>query len=100
MVRRAVHVALMVLLTAVAVQAQEIRVMTSGALSAALRQLAPVFERTSGSTLSIVSGGSVAGAPDSIPGRLQRGEPADFVIMAAAGIDELIKSGRVAAGGR
>ena len=32
MVRRAVHVALLVLLTAVAVQAQGIRVMTSGAI--------------------------------------------------------------------
>ena len=60
----------------------------------------PVFERTSGSTLTIVSGGSVAGAADSIPDRLQRGEPADVVIMAAAGIDELVEGGRVAAGGR
>lgn len=74
--------------------------MTSGALSAALRELTPVFERASGSTLVIVSGGSVAGAPDSIPDRLQRGERADVLILADAGIDDLIKAGQAAAGSR
>ena len=89
-----------VLLAASAVQAQEIKVMTSGALSAALRELTPAFEGASGSTLTIVSGGSVAGAPDSIPDRLQRGERADVLIMAAAGIDDLAKAGRAVAGSR
>jgi molybdate transport system substrate-binding protein len=91
---------LLVLLTAVAAQAQEIKVMTSGALSAVLRELAPAFERASGSMLTIVSGGSIAGAPDSIPDRLQRGERADVLIMAAAGIDDLAKTGRAVAGSR
>jgi molybdate transport system substrate-binding protein len=99
-VRSSARVAALVLLTAVAAQAQEIRVMTSGALSAALRELTPAFERASGSTLTIVSGGSVAGAPDSIPDRLQRSERADVVIMAAAGIDDLIRAGHVTAGSR
>jgi molybdate transport system substrate-binding protein len=94
------RVAALVLLTAVAAQADEIKVMTSGAMSAALRELTPAFERASGSTLIVVSGGSVAGAPDSIPDRLQRGERADVVIMAAAGIDDLAKAGRVVAGSR
>jgi molybdate transport system substrate-binding protein len=90
----------LVLLTAVAAQADEIKVMTSGALAAALRDMTPAFERASGSTLIVVSGGSVAGAPDSIPDRLQRGERADVLIMAAAGIDDLTKAGRVVAGSR
>jgi molybdate transport system substrate-binding protein len=90
----------LVLLTAVAAQADEIKVMTSGALAAALRELTPAFERASGSTLIVVSGGSVAGAPDSIPDRLQRGERADVLIMAAAGIDDLTQAGRVVAGSR
>jgi molybdate transport system substrate-binding protein len=94
------RVGLFVLLAAVAVQAEEIRVMTSGALSAALKDLVPAFERASGSTLLIVSGGSVAGATDSIPDRLQRGERVDVLIMAAAGIDDLTKAGRVVAGSR
>ena len=54
--------------------------MSSGALAAALKELTPAFERASGSTLIVVSGGSVAGAPDSIPDRLRRGERADVLI--------------------
>ena len=74
--------------------------MTSNALGAALRELTPIFERDSGDTLVIVSGGSVAGAPDSIPDRLARGEQADVVIMAGTGIDDLIKTGRLVSGSR
>lgn len=89
-----------ILLTAAGARADEIRVMTSGAFSAALKELTPSFERASGSTLIIVSGGSVAGVPDSIPDRLQRGERADVVIMASGGIDDLMKAGRVVTGSR
>ena len=98
--RSTARVGVLLMLTVVAVQAEQITVMSSGALSAALRELAPAFERASGSTLTIVSGGSVAGATDSIPDRLQRGERADVVLMAAAGIDDLMKAGRVVAGSR
>jgi molybdate transport system substrate-binding protein len=98
--RSAAYVGIVVLLAAAAVHADGITVMSSGALSAALRELVPSFERSSGSALTIVSGGSVGGTPDSIPDRLQRGERADVVIMAAASIDELAKAGRVVAGGR
>jgi molybdate transport system substrate-binding protein len=99
-VRSTARIALLVLLTAVAVHADGITVMSSGALSAALRELMPAFERASGSTLTVVSGGSVAGAADSIPDRLQRGERPDVVIMAAAGIDDLAKAGYLVAGSR
>ena len=99
-VRSAARIAVLLLFTAIAAQAQEIHVMTSGALSAALRELAPIFERASGVTLVMVSGGSVAGATDSIPDRLRRGERTDVLIMAAAGIDDLAKAGRVVAGSR
>jgi len=98
--RSVTRVAVLVLLTAVAAQADEIKVMTSGAMSAALREVVPGFERASGSTVTIVSGGSVAGAADSIPDRLKRGERADVVIMAAAGIDDLVKAGHAAGGSR
>jgi len=96
--RSVASVGVAILLAAAAVHADAITVMSSGALSAALRELVPAFERASGSTLTIVSGGSVGGTPDSIPDRLQRGERADVVIMAAAGIDELANAGRVVAG--
>jgi molybdate transport system substrate-binding protein len=39
-------------------------------------------------------------APEAIPNRLQRGEPADVVIMVGYALDELIKQGRVIAGSR
>jgi len=38
--------------------------------------------------------------PNAIPVRLQRGEPADVVIMVADALDELIKQGKVVAGTR
>lgn len=99
-VRSVALVGVVIVLAASGVQAEEITVMTSGAFSTALKALTPSFERASGSTLIVVSGGSVAGAPDSIPDRLQRGERADVLIMAAGGIDDLMKAGRVVAGSR
>jgi len=39
-------------------------------------------------------------APDSIPSRLDRGEPVDVVILADSALDELIKRGKVIAGSR
>jgi molybdate transport system substrate-binding protein len=98
--RSVARVGAVIVLAASGVQAEEIKVMTSGALSAALRELAPSFERASGSTLIVVSGGSVGGASDSIPDRLQHGERADVLIMAAGSIDDLMKAGRVVAGSR
>jgi len=98
--RSTARVLVLLLLTAAAAQADDIKVMTSGAMSAALRELTPAFERASGSTLVVVSGGSVAGVADSIPDRLAHGERADVVIMAAGGIDELVKAGRLVAGSR
>jgi molybdate transport system substrate-binding protein len=39
-------------------------------------------------------------APDSIPVRLQRGERADVVILAAEALDDLVRQGKVVAGSR
>ena len=39
-------------------------------------------------------------APDSIPIRLERGEPADVVILASTALEELIKQGKVVPGSR
>ena len=78
----------------------EISLLASGALAAPLRELIPIYERTAGAKLTVVSGGSVGSAPDSIPSRLQRGERADVLIMAASSIDDMIAAGRVVAGSR
>jgi len=88
------------LLIAPAVQAQEVRVMTSGAFTEAFLQVVPEFERTAQTKVLTAFGASMGGAPDSIPSRLGRGEPADVVILASEALDDLIKRGRVVAGSR
>jgi molybdate transport system substrate-binding protein len=78
----------------------EINVMSSGGFTAAYRDLTPEFERATQNKVLTAYGASMGGAPDSIPSRLQRGEPADVVILAAPALDELIKQGKVVAGSR
>ncbi len=80
--------------------ADEIRVMTSGAFTAAYLQIIPKFEHTTHVKIVTAFGASMGNAPDSIPSRLQRGEPVDVVILAGAALDELIKQGKVVAGSR
>jgi molybdate transport system substrate-binding protein len=80
--------------------ASEITVMNSGALTAACLQLIPEFERGTHYKVLTVYGASMGNAPDSIPNRLQRGEPADVVILAGSALDELIGRGMVVPGGR
>src|SRR5262249_28218354 len=92
--------ALAVVSAAQEIQEREIHVMTSGAFTAALNELTPAFERASGAKLATVYGGSMGSAPDTIPHRLQRGEPADVVILASDALDDLIAKGKVAAGSR
>src|SRR5688500_8929942 len=82
------------------VSAQEVRAMVSGAFTEAYEHIVPMFERTSGYKVVSVFGASMGGAPDSIPSRLERGEPADVLIMAATSVDDLIRQGRVVAGSR
>lgn len=80
------------------VQAQELHVMTSGAFTAAFLEAVPLFEKTAGTKVSTAFGASMGGAPDSIPSRLSRGEPADVVILARAALDDLVAKGRVVPG--
>jgi molybdate transport system substrate-binding protein len=88
------------LLVAVRADADEIRVLTSGAFTAALRALTTEFERATKNTVVTTYGASMGDAPDSIPRRLQRGEAVDVVILAGQPLDELIAQGQVAAGSR
>jgi molybdate transport system substrate-binding protein len=100
MVRRAALVVTGSLLLAGAAHADEIRVLTSGAFTAAYLEIVPTFERTTGNHIVTAYGASMGGAHDSIPSRLQRGEPVDVVILAGPALDELIAQGRVIAGSR
>jgi molybdate transport system substrate-binding protein len=100
MTRRLVIALLALLLVAAPVRADEIHVMTSGAFTEAFLQLVPLFEKQTGHKVVTAFGASLGNAPDSIPMRLQRGEPADVVILAAGALDDLIAQGRVARGSR
>jgi molybdate transport system substrate-binding protein len=99
--RRAVALAVVVLLVlATDARADEIRVMTSGGFTAAYLELVPEFERRTGHTVITSFGASMGSAPDSIPVRLQRGEPADIVILASTALDDLVAHGMVTRGSR
>ena len=69
--------------------------MISGGFSAAYRALAPEFERSTGHTLKTISGPSMGNTPEAIPNRLERGEPADVLIMVGSALDTLIRKSRV-----
>ena len=88
------------LLLSTAAFADEVRVITSGAFTAAYLQLVPEFERTTQHKIVTTFGASMGSGPNTIPSRLQRGEPADVVILAGSALDELIKQGKVVAGSR
>jgi molybdate transport system substrate-binding protein len=80
--------------------APEIKVMISGGLTAAYLEVLPELERATGSTLVTYFGASMGSAPDAIPMRLERGEPADVLIMVGYALDHLIERGVVVADSR
>ncbi|MGV7242587.1 substrate-binding domain-containing protein [Caballeronia sp. M23-90] len=85
---------------ATVVQAAELHVMSSGGFTAAYKILGPQFSAASGNTLDTALGPSMGKAPEAIPNRLARGEPADVVIMVGYALDDLIKQGKVIPGSR
>lgn len=83
------------LCAAPAARGADLYVMSSGGFTAALQQLAPVYEKKSGDTIHIALGPSMGTAPEAIPNRLARGEKADLVIMVGYALDGLAKQGVV-----
>jgi molybdate transport system substrate-binding protein len=90
----------LVWLAAPAVLAAEVRVMTSGGFTAAYDILGPAFGKATGIVLVTAYGASSGGAPDSIPERLKRGEPADLIILSRDSLDMLTAEGRIVAASR
>src|SRR5206468_12844293 len=80
--------------------ADEVKVITSGAFTAAYLQLVPEFERATRHKIVTTFGASMGSGPNTIPSRLQRGEPADVVILAGSALDDLTKQAKVVAGSR
>ena len=88
------------LLVAAAASAQDVHVVTSGGFTEAYKQLVPRFERETHMHVVSAFGASMGATPDAIPNRLNRGEPIDVIILAAPGLDELIRQGKVEASSR
>lgn len=86
---------LLLLLAAPMVRASDLIVLNSSGFSAVYQELAPAFEQKRGDRLRTVAASSFGTAPTAIPMRLDRGEPADVVIMIKEGLDALIAKGRI-----
>src|SRR5215813_4273200 len=80
--------------------AAEVRVMISGGLTAAFNALVPEFERKSGNKVVVAYGPSMGTTVNAIPVRLERGEPADVLIMVGYALGDLIKKGKAIADSR
>jgi molybdate transport system substrate-binding protein len=78
----------------------EIKVVTSGAFTAAYLELVPEYERASHDKLVTEFGPSMGTTHNAIPVRLGRGEAIDVVIMAAPALDDLTKQGKIRADSR
>src|SRR5215470_15041882 len=83
-----------------AASAAEVRVMISGGLSAAYNVLVPEFERQTGNKVLTAYGPSMGTTINAIPVRLERGEPADVLIMVGYALGDLVKNGKVVADSR
>ena len=92
-------VAILLLLPAAA-SAAEVHVMISGGLSAAYNTLVPEFEKATGNKVVTAYGPSMGTTVNAIPMRLDRGEPADVLILVGYALDDLIKQGKAVAGSR
>src|SRR2546430_3223500 len=75
--------------------AAEVRVMISGGLTAAYKALVPEFEGATGHKVLTAYGPSMGTTVNAIPVRLERGEPADVLIMVGYALDDLVKQGKV-----
>jgi molybdate transport system substrate-binding protein len=80
--------------------AAEVHVMISGGLAAAYKALVPEFERATGHKIVTAYGPSMGTTVNAIPVRLDRGEPADVLIMVGYALDELTNKGKVVPGSR
>jgi len=95
----AIGIALSFWLAGVA-KAAEVHVMISGGLSAAYNALVPEFEKATGNKVVTAYGPSMGTTVNAIPMRLDRGEPADVLILVGYALDDLIKKGKAVTGSR
>ena len=85
------------LLLSASASAAEVRVMISGGLTAAFNALVPEFEKQTGDKVLVAYGPSMGTTINAIPVRLERGEPADVLIMVDYALGDLANKGKVVA---
>jgi molybdate transport system substrate-binding protein len=73
----------------------QLNVITSVGFEAAYNELVPVFQKSSGITVSTKHFASQGNGPDTIPAQLRAGAAADVVIMSKEGLGELLAEGRI-----
>ena len=95
-VRRLIAASFLILFSAAAgiAKASEVKVMISGGLAAAYKELVPQFERATGNTVVTAYGPSMGTTDNAIPVRLARGEAADVLIMVGEALGEMIEQGK------
>src|ERR1700730_3152343 len=74
--------------------AAEVRVMISGGLTAAHNALVTEVERATSKKVLPAYGPSMGTTVNAIPIRLERGEPADVLIMVGYALGDLVKNGK------
>mgnify|MGYP003332497602 CR=1 FL=1 len=74
----------------VAAKAAEVKIIASNAVKEAYRELLPAFEKASGNKVTVDWGATV-----DIVKRVQSGEKVDVIVVSAAGIDGLVKEGKL-----
>jgi len=97
---RLLLVAVFTFVSTLGASAAEVKVMISGGLTAAFKQLVPQFEKATGNTVVTSYGPSMGETPQAIPMRLARGEPADVLIMVGSALGDLVTRGKVIAASR
>ncbi len=81
-------------------QDKVVKVITSGAFAAALKQLVPIYEKENSCKVDLSFGSSIGAAHDSIPTRLRNGERFDLFILASSALEGLISQGLIKKGSR
>jgi len=82
----------------VAEERAHLDVLMSGGFSAAYERLLPDFKRDTGIGVTTGSGASQGSGPQTIAAQLDRGAPADVVILSREGLTELIAAQRIVPG--
>jgi molybdate transport system substrate-binding protein len=93
----AIAVAALALVTLTEGAFAQVKVMTSGGFAAPLHAALPDFEKSTGISVTVILGKSQGSDPTTIRAQLDRGIPADVVILSREGLNDLLAANKVIA---